>query len=259
MNGVVLLEHAASLLACSPAMLSKWASNGRLPTVKINRLTRIRQDEIEAWVQLSKSTATNQKTVRKGGALTCPGQSGPRGMIDSVATREVRNRPWTRDTPEEILQHLRTVELDTCRKLGVTEQTYYRWKQDYSGLRVDQAKRLEALEQATLRLKRIVVNQALDLSILKEVASGIFSARPASMRPWGMPSPCSTCLSIERVGRSVSSGPPIGTSHGWTRVRSGCARGSSRSRRSTGGMGPYRGPSRSSKQLIRPMHCCLTL
>ena len=91
--------------------------------------------------------------------------------------------PRTRYTPEEILLHLRTVELDTgkglavldaCRKLGVTEQTYYRWKKEYGGLRVDQAKRLTAFEQENLRLKRIVANQALDLSILQEVAAGNF-------------------------------------------------------------------------------------
>ena len=91
--------------------------------------------------------------------------------------------PRKRYTPEEILQHLRTVELDTgkglsvldaCRKLGITEQTYYRWKKEYGGLRVDQAKHLKVLEQESLRLKRIVANQALDLSILKEVASGNF-------------------------------------------------------------------------------------
>lgn len=86
-------------------------------------------------------------------------------------------------TPEEIIQHLRTVEVETgkrvpvleaCRKLGLTEQTYYRWKKEYGGLRVDQAKRLKALEQENLRLKRIVADQAVDLSILKEVASGNF-------------------------------------------------------------------------------------
>ena len=91
--------------------------------------------------------------------------------------------PRTRYTPEEILVHLRTVELDTgkglavvdaCRKLGLTEHTYDRWKKEYGGLRVDQAKRLKALEQENLRLKRIVANQALDLSVLKEVASGNF-------------------------------------------------------------------------------------
>ena len=91
--------------------------------------------------------------------------------------------PKKRYTPEEIIQHLRTVELETgkgvpvldvCRKLGITEQTYYRWKKAYGGLRVDQAKRLKTLEQENARLKRIVADQAVDLSILKEVASGNF-------------------------------------------------------------------------------------
>ena len=86
-------------------------------------------------------------------------------------------------TSEEIIQHLRTVELETgkgivvveaCRKIGITEQTYYRWKKEYGGLRVEQAKRLKALEQENQRLKRIVADQAIDLSILKEVASGNF-------------------------------------------------------------------------------------
>ena len=91
--------------------------------------------------------------------------------------------PRKRYTPEEILQHLRTVELeagkglavlDACRKLGVIEQTYDRWKKEYGELRVDQAKRLNVLEQEYLRLKWIVANQTLDLSILKKVTSGHF-------------------------------------------------------------------------------------
>ena len=91
--------------------------------------------------------------------------------------------PRKRYTPEEIFQHLRTIELDTgkglavpdaCRKLGITEQTYYRWKKEYGGLRVDQAKRLKSLEQENSRLKRIVADLSLDNSILKEVASGNF-------------------------------------------------------------------------------------
>ena len=89
--------------------------------------------------------------------------------------------PRKRYTPEAIIQHLRTVELETgkglavlevCRKLGITEHTYDRWKKEYGGLRIDQAKRLNTLEQDNQRLKRIVADQALDLSILKEVASG---------------------------------------------------------------------------------------
>ena len=123
--------------------------------------------------------------------------------------------PRKRYTPEAIIQHLRTMELDTgkglavleaCRKLGITEQTYYRWKKEYGGLRVDQAKRLKTLEQENLRLKRIVANQALDLSILKEVAEGNFSARLVGVRPWSMWWKRSMCLSAAHVGPSDNCG-----------------------------------------------------
>ena len=88
-----------------------------------------------------------------------------------------------RYTAEEIISQLRTVEIETakgigivdaCRKLGITEQTYYRWKKEYGGLRVDQAKRLKSLEQKNARLKRLVADLSLDNSILKVVASGNF-------------------------------------------------------------------------------------
>lgn len=88
-----------------------------------------------------------------------------------------------RFTAEEIIGHLRTLEIEmgrglglgeACRKLGITEQTYYRWKKEYGGLRVDQAKRLKSLEQENVRLKRLVADLSLDNSMLKEVAAGNF-------------------------------------------------------------------------------------
>lgn len=91
--------------------------------------------------------------------------------------------PKKRYAPEEIIQHLRTVEIEqakgtsleeAAKKIGVALNTIVRWKKEFGGLRVDQAKRLKELEQENLRLKRIVANQAIDLSILKEVASGNF-------------------------------------------------------------------------------------
>jgi len=84
---------------------------------------------------------------------------------------------------EEIIQHLRTVELEqargdtleeAARKVGVTPQTIARWRKEYGGMRVDQAKRLKELESENSRLKKIVANQAVENSILKEVASGNF-------------------------------------------------------------------------------------
>lgn len=84
---------------------------------------------------------------------------------------------------EEIIQHLRTVEIEqgkgstleeAAKKIGVTIQTVIRWKNEYGGLRVDQAKRMKELEAENARLKKIVANQALENSILKEVATGNF-------------------------------------------------------------------------------------
>jgi hypothetical protein len=54
----------------------------------------------------------------------------------------------------------------------VTEQTYYRWRKEYGGLRLDQAKRLKQLERENARLKKLVADQALDMAILREAASG---------------------------------------------------------------------------------------
>jgi len=61
-----------------------------------------------------------------------------------------------------------------CKKRGISEQMYDRWRKEYGGLHLDQAKRLKVLEQENARLKRLVADQALDNAILKEVASGTF-------------------------------------------------------------------------------------
>jgi len=63
---------------------------------------------------------------------------------------------------------------EVCKLLGITEQTYYRWRKEYGGLRTDQAKRLKEYEKQIARLKKVVANQALDMEILKEAASGNF-------------------------------------------------------------------------------------
>ncbi len=88
-----------------------------------------------------------------------------------------------RHTAEQIIAKLREAEvalakgqplLEVVRKLQIAEQTYYRWRKEYGGLRVDQAKRLKELEKENGRLKKLVADQALDNAILKEVASGNF-------------------------------------------------------------------------------------
>ena len=91
--------------------------------------------------------------------------------------------PKKRYTTEEIIQHLRTAEIEqsngasqeeAARKVGVTVVTLARWKNEYGGLKIDQAKRLKELEAENNRLKKIVADLSIDNSILKEVAKGNF-------------------------------------------------------------------------------------
>ena len=88
-----------------------------------------------------------------------------------------------RHTAEEIINKLREAEVglarglavpEVCRKLSVTEQTYYRWRKEYGGLRRDQARRLRELEKENARLKKLVADLSLDNAILKEATQGNF-------------------------------------------------------------------------------------
>ena len=85
--------------------------------------------------------------------------------------------------PEQIINKLREAEIhinqgisisDASRKIGVTEQTYYRWRKEYGGLRIEQAKKLKSLEKENTRLKKLVADLSLDISILKEATEGNF-------------------------------------------------------------------------------------
>ena len=88
-----------------------------------------------------------------------------------------------RHTPEEIIRKLRDAEAqlaagagvaDVSRKLGVSENTFHRWRARYGGMRAPETKRLRELEKQNARLKKIVAEQAVDISILREVAKGNF-------------------------------------------------------------------------------------
>lgn len=81
--------------------------------------------------------------------------------------------------PEQIVSMLREAEVElsggatiaiVTKKLGITDQTYYRWRKEYGGMKVDQAKRLKELEAENARLKRVVADQVLDIAILREAA-----------------------------------------------------------------------------------------
>ncbi len=86
-------------------------------------------------------------------------------------------------SPEQIISKLREAEVllsqgatvgEASKKIGVTEQTYYRWRKEYSGMRVEQARRLKELEKENSRLKRLVADLSVDNAILQEAVRGNF-------------------------------------------------------------------------------------
>lgn len=101
---------------------------------------------------------------------------GVRSPLDAADWVVVKNR---RHTPEQIIGKLREADQllaggsswsEAARQLGVSEQTYHRWRNQYGGMKADDAKRLKELEKENGRLKKIVADQALDTDTLKDVA-----------------------------------------------------------------------------------------
>jgi putative transposase len=84
-------------------------------------------------------------------------------------------------TPEQIINKLREAEIllgqgntigVACKRIGISDYTYYRWRKEYGGMRIEQAKRLKELEQENSRLKHLVADLSLDKAILTEAARG---------------------------------------------------------------------------------------
>ena len=131
--------------------------------------------------------------------------------------------PRKRYSPEQTITELRQAEVELSRggvkprsapaadlqEAVVSEQTHYRWRKEYGGLRLDQAKRLKTLEQENARLKRLVADQALDNAILKAVAAGNFCARRDDARPWIMYDTTWTSRNGGPVGYWISRGQPV--------------------------------------------------
>ena len=91
--------------------------------------------------------------------------------------------PIKRYKPEQIVNLLRQIEVgiangktapQACKEAEITQQTYYRWRREYGGLKLDQAKRLKELEKENAKLKRLVAELSLEKQILKDVAEGNF-------------------------------------------------------------------------------------
>lgn len=91
--------------------------------------------------------------------------------------------PKKRFSVEQIIHHLREAEVlvaqgqtvgEVCRRIGVSEQSYYRWRREYGGLKIDQARRLKDLERENGRLRLVVADLTLEKLVLKEAAEGNF-------------------------------------------------------------------------------------
>ena len=91
--------------------------------------------------------------------------------------------PMKRYKPEQIVNLLRQIEVEiangkttpqACKEAEITQQTYYRWRKEYGGLKLDQAKRLKELERENAKLNRLVAELSLEKQILKDVAGGNF-------------------------------------------------------------------------------------
>ena len=116
-------------------------------------------------------------------------------LLPTVAGREtgqIMTNSRKRHTPEQVVRKLGQADrmladgqdvAAVCRELGVSEQTYYRWRNQYGGLKADDAKRLKELEKQNATLKRLLAEAELEKAALKELAEGNFSARTGAAPP----------------------------------------------------------------------------
>ena len=109
--------------------------------------------------------------------MTCPPQTDPIRILE-IGSKE-GSKKGKKYSAEQIVTKLREAEVmlakgqtlgDVCRQLEITDVTYYRWRKEYGGLRVDQAKRLKAIEVENTRLRKVIADLTIDNAILKEAS-----------------------------------------------------------------------------------------
>jgi len=116
--------------------------------------------------------------------VVCLGKTGPILEREPIVAKELEKvMGRQRFTPEQIIAKLREADVlvgrgstavEACRQIGISEQTLYRWRKEYGGLKVDQARRMKDLERENARLKRLVADLALDKAILQEASKLTF-------------------------------------------------------------------------------------
>ena len=136
-----------------------------------------------------------------------------------------------RYSAEQIVAKLREAEKlqaqgltipQACKRLGISDQTFYRWRIKYGALKEDEAQRLKALEQENSRLKKIVAEQALDISLLKDLQRGNWCARRIVATPCASWCGAGTCRSVgpakwsaSTARRNAMSGSRPSSNSGW--------------------------------------------
>ena len=97
-------------------------------------------------------------------------------LADEIALLQLAGEAQTVDFKAQFPKQLAQggITADACRRIGVTEQTYYRWRKEYGGLKVDQARRMKDLERENARLRQAIADLTLDKLILQEAARGNF-------------------------------------------------------------------------------------
>jgi putative transposase len=147
----------------------------------------------------------------------------------SYGIKEDRNMPRKKHTPEEIVAKLRQVDVlvsqgvaivEAVWQIGVTEVTYYRWRQECGGLKLDQVKRLKELELEYARLWKAVSDLTLDKLILKEAARGNYSAPRGAGRASRTSGGLCRSRSARPVRRSASTGRHNARSRGDVKMKS---------------------------------------
>ncbi|MBA4132716.1 MAG: transposase [Afipia sp.] len=115
--------------------------------------------------------------------LVCLGKTGPILERADCGERIGESYGTSTFTPEQIIAKLREADVlvgrgstavEACRQIGISEQALYRWRKEYGGLKVDQARRMKDLERENARLKRLVADLALDKAILQEASKLTF-------------------------------------------------------------------------------------
>ena len=164
----------SKLTANNSSIQSKTQSDSYPRTTTSGRDT----DQWMHWIEAYNAWLEYKRRLSGSLGMTCPPRTGPDSML-VLGRRKGGKMAKKRHTPEQVINNFREAEVaiaegstvaEAASRNGVTEQTFHRWRSEYGGLRLDQARRLKRLELENSRLKRAVADLTLDNQILREAS-----------------------------------------------------------------------------------------